>query len=63
LMRAEDRDRHDRGAGLERQPPDAGARLLGQLAVARAPALAVHAERATAIEELGLKQAAAVATA
>ena len=52
LVGAEDRHRHDRGARLERQPPDPGPRLIRQLAGARAPALAVHDDRPAPLEDL-----------
>ncbi len=50
---AVDRHRHDRRAGHQRQPPDPALGLLGQLAGARAPALAVHRHRAATLEDPG----------
>jgi len=52
LVRAEDRHRHDRRTGLERQPADPCARLIGQLPGPRAASLRVHADRPAALEDL-----------
>src|SRR5437588_1201872 len=49
---AVNRDRHHRGAALERQAADPGLCLLGHFSRARAAALAVHHDRRTLREEL-----------
>src|SRR4051812_47434858 len=47
---AVDGDGHDRGAGARREPPDPGLDLAGEVAGAGPPALAVHGDRAAALE-------------
>jgi hypothetical protein len=47
-----DRGGDDGRARLERQPPDAALGLLGELAGARAAALAVHDDQPAALEML-----------
>lgn len=47
-----DRDRDDRGPALERQPAHAGARMVGDRPVTRAPALRVDHDHAAAPEDL-----------
>src|SRR3954454_3205835 len=46
-----DGDGHDRGAGARREPPDPRLDLAGEVAGARAPALAVHGDRAAVLED------------
>src|ERR1700733_10512277 len=52
LVGAEDRHRNHRSPRLEGEAPDARLGLVGQLAGPGAPSLAVHADRAAALQDL-----------